>query len=142
MSSLVFHILQEMVGTNLSLLILVKISSRSITKRIERLYWIYPNRRFFCFPRTISDMGRNSSSRQGGSAPFTCFRGRLRCFPPSHTLPPRYTYLLGRRYKCLQDAYSHSPAKQTTLPKWKSSSFPAGDFLEQPNKEERNVDQI
>lgn len=24
--------------------------------------------------------------------------------PPSHTLPPRYTYLLGRRYQCLRNA--------------------------------------
>lgn len=35
--------------------------------------------------------------------------------PPSHTLPPGYTYLLGRRYKCLQATYSHSPASKANI---------------------------
>ena len=48
-------------------------------------------------------MGRNSSLHPGGGASILPMKhGAL--LPPSHTLPPSNTYLLGRRYQCLPNA--------------------------------------
>ena len=103
---------------------------------------------FLYFPKTSSYLGRNSSSHPGGSAPFPAFETGDVAPPPLTLSPPQDTLTYWEEDIHAYGMRSYSPsqpkqAMQTSMLKWESSSFPAGDFLEQTNqKEERNVHQI
>lgn len=63
--------------------------------------------------------------------------------PPLSHSPPKIHLPAGKKISMPTECTLPAPAMQTSMPKWKSSPFPAGDFLEQPNqKEEQNDDQI
>ena len=109
----------------------------------KRLHWSYPSRRFFYFPKTLTDLGRNSSFHPGESASLSRPPGGERLSSPLSHSPPKIYLPAGKKISMPTECTLPVPAMQTSMPKWKSSFFPAGDFLEQPNqKEERNVDQI
>ena len=110
----------------------------------KRLYWIYPNRRFFVSREQSRTWAEIPHHAKGEVRLLPAFEEGGVAFPPL-TLSPQDTLT------CWEediDAYrvhtpTAQPANQPSMPKWESSSFPADDFLEQPNqKEERNVDQI
>lgn len=99
---------------------------------------------FFIFRKLHRAWAEIPRHAQGKVRLLPAFEEGCVAFPPL-TLSPQDTLT------CWEediDAYrvhtpTAQPANQPSMPKWESSSFPAGDFLEQPNqKEERNVDQI
>ena len=96
----------------------------------------------FYFPKS-SYLGRNPSLHPGEGASLSRPLGQEDCRSPLSHSPPKIHLPTGKKISVLTECTPLVPAMQTSTPKWKSSFFPAGDFLEQPNqKEERNVDQI
>ena len=97
----------------------------------------------FYFPKSSSYLGRNPSLHPGEGASLSRPLGQEDCRSPLSHSPPKIHLPTGKKISVLTECTPLVPAMQTSTPKWKSSFFPAGDFLEQPNqKEERNVDQI